>query len=75
MSSNTEASSDSSEQEPERNIDVTWQANAEEWEVVSEADGGFDRIIRPDYMSARHAADVHERATGNFAQVNLLRRY
>jgi len=53
-------------------IDVTWENNAETWEVVSDQPGGFDRVLRPDYKSAKSAAEIHERATGNFADIRLL---
>jgi len=53
-------------------VDITWEDTAETWEVVSEQPGGFDTIVRPDYKSAKSAAEIHERATGNFADIRLL---
>lgn len=37
----------------------------EEYRVISQGDGGFDSVVRYDWMAAKDAAEVHEAATGN----------
>lgn len=64
-------STDDEEQE-DLSVDINWQAEDRTYEVISKQEGGFDRITRPDLKSAQHACKVHERATGNFASVNVL---
>jgi len=63
---------DDSEEEEFEPVEVNWRSKEETYEVVSQGEGGFDRVIRPDYKSAKSAAETHESATGNWCEINKL---
>lgn len=39
--------------------------------IRSLGSGGFDEVTRPDNTSAKEAAEVHERATGNATETEV----
>jgi len=57
---------------PETSIEINWSNNSKQYEVVSQGDAGFNRVTRPDYSSAKHAAETHEKATGNECEISLI---
>lgn len=46
-------------------FDVEWTDTRTRYKVESHGPGGFDSVTRPDLRSAKEAAAVHERVTGN----------
>lgn len=52
---------------------IEWEKTENKsYEVISQGAGGFDRVTRPDYKSAKKAAEAHESATGNFCEINEI---
>jgi len=60
------------ETDDDKTIEVSWENHNTDYEVISLGDGGFDRVTRPDYRSAKQAAKVHENVTGNSCEINKL---
>lgn len=68
----TDSNDDEEIEERTEKFGVNWIDHSTDYEVISQGDGGFNRVTRPDYRSAKNAAKTHEKATGNTCEIKEL---